>query len=77
MPYMQDKSPNNNTPAGPMFSKEDHEFIDFLFGKLTAHVDMNEFDLHDDDTCCDHLELKAAELEMTVDEMLLMENTNL
>ena len=75
--YMQDKLPKHNTPAGPMFSKEDHEFIDFLFGKLTAHVDMDEFDLHDDVTCCDHLEMKAAELEMTVDEMLLMENTHL
>jgi len=60
-----------------MFSKDDHDFLDMLFGKLTAHVDMEEIDLHDDDTCCDHLELKAAELEMTVDEMLLMENTHL
>ena len=68
--YMQDKSPKYNTNAGPMFSKDDHDFLDMLFGKLTAHVDMEEIDLHDDDTCCDHLELKAAELEMTVDEML-------
>ena len=36
------------------------------FGKLTAFVDTEEIDLHDDDSCCDHLELKAAELEMTV-----------
>jgi hypothetical protein len=29
-------------------------------------------DLHDDDTCCDHLELerRAEQLEMTVDDML-------
>lgn len=53
-----------------MFTKEDTDFIDFLFGKLTSLVDVEEIDLHDDDTCCDHLELKAAELEMTVDEML-------
>ena len=77
MLYTQDKSLNNNTLAGPMFSKDDTDFIDFLFGKLTAFVDVDEIDLHDDDTCCDHLELKAAELEMTVDEMLLMENTHL
>ena len=74
---MQDKSLKHNTLAGPMFSKDDHDFLDMLFGKLTAFVDIEELDLHDDDTCCDHLELKAAELEMTVDEMLLMENTHL
>ena len=73
---MQDRSPKYNTNAGPMFSKDDTDFIDFLFGKLTAFVDVEELDLHDDDTCCDHLELKAAELEMTVDEMLLIENTH-
>ena len=60
-----------------MFSKDDHDFLDMLFGKLTAFVDVEELDLHDDDTCCDHLELKAAEPEMTVDEMLLIENTPL
>ena len=60
-----------------MFSKSDTDFIDFLFGKLTCLTDTDMIDLHDDDTCCDHLELKAAELEMTVDEMLLMENTHL
>ena len=59
-----------------MFSKEDHEFIDMLFGKLTAFVDMEEIDLHDDDTCCDHLELKAAELEVTVDELLCFQKNN-
>ena len=74
---MQDKSPKYNTNAGPMFSKDDTDFIDFLFGKLTCLTDTDMIDLHDDDTCCDHLELKAAELEMTVDEMLLMENTHL
>ena len=73
----KDASPKYNTNAGPMFSKDDTDFIDFLFGKLTCLTDMEEIDMHDDDTCCDHLELKAAELEMTVDEMLLMENTHL
>ena len=55
-----------------MFSKSDTDFIDFLFGKLTALTDTDMLDLHDDDTCCDHLELeeRAADLEMTVDEML-------
>ena len=55
----------------PMFTKEDHDFLDMLFGKFKS-MDDDMFDLHDDDTCCDHLELerRAAELEMTVDEML-------
>jgi hypothetical protein len=53
-----------------MFSQEDKEFVNFLFNKLTKHVDTDMIDLHDDDTCCDELELRAAELEMTVDEML-------
>ena len=73
---MQDKSPKHNTPAGPMFSKEDHEFIDFLFGKLTALTDTDMLDLHSDDTCCDHLEFKAAELEVTVDELLCLQKNN-
>ena len=60
-----------------MFSKDDHDFIDFLFGKLTSLVDIEEIDMHDDDTCCDHLEFKAAELEMSVEDVLLMENTHL
>mgnify|MGYP001247631927 FL=1 len=60
-----------------MFSKDDHDFIDFLFGKLTSLVDVEEIDMHDDDTCCDHLEFKAAELEMSAEDVLLMENTHL
>ena len=60
-----------------MCIRDSTDFIDFLFGKLTCLTDTDMIDLHDDDTCCDHLELKAAELEMTVDELLLMENTHL
>ena len=52
-----------------MFSKDDHNFLDMLFSKLTC-LDTDMIDLHDDDTCCDELELRAAELEMTVDDML-------
>jgi len=55
-----------------MFSKSDTDFIDFLFGKLTC-LDTDMIDLHDDDTAgIDELELekRAADLEMTVDEML-------
>ena len=72
----KDASPKYNTNAGLMFSKEDHEFIDFLFGKLTALTDTDMLDLHSDDTCCDHLEFKAAELEVTVDELLCLQKNN-
>ena len=41
-----------------MFTKEDHEFIDFLFGKLTCLTDTEMIDLQDDDSCCDHLEFE-------------------
>lgn len=47
-----------------MFTKDDHNFLDMLFSKLTC-LDTDMIDLHDDDSCCDELELKAAELEMT------------
>jgi len=44
-----------------MFTKEDHEFVDFLFGKLVTHVDMDMLDLEDDDTCCDHIQLSILD----------------
>ena len=47
-----------------MFTKDDHNFLDMLFSKLTC-LDTDMIDLHDDDSCCDELELKAAALEMT------------
>ena len=45
-----------------MFSKEDHEFVDFLFGKLLKHVDTDMIDLRDDDSCDDHLQFKQLEM---------------
>lgn len=45
-----------------MFTKEDTDFIDFLFGKLTSLTDVEMIDLHDDDTCCDHLEFQQLTL---------------
>ncbi|AOV60197.1 hypothetical protein S820908_049 [Synechococcus phage S-CAM9] len=41
-----------------MFSKDDTDFIDFLFGKLTCLTDTEMIDLQDDDSCCDHLEFE-------------------
>lgn len=45
-----------------MFSQEDHDFIDFLFGKLTCLTDTEMIDLQDDDSCCDHLEFEKLTL---------------
>jgi len=39
-------------------NKEDREFVDFLFGKLTKHVDTDMIDLQDDDSCCDQIEFE-------------------
>ena len=41
-----------------MFSQEDYEFINFLFGKLTCLTDTEMIDLQDDDSCDDHLEFE-------------------
>ena len=54
--------PKPNTILGPMFSKEDHEFVDFLFSKLVKHVDTDMLDLHDSDSCDDHLMFSQLEL---------------
>jgi hypothetical protein len=54
-----------------MINQQNQEFVDFLFGKLLKHVDTDMIDLHDDDTAgIDALELRAAELEVTVDELI-------
>ena len=44
-----------------MFSQEEHDFIDMLFGKLTCLTDTEMIDLHDDVTCVDHLEFHQLE----------------
>ena len=47
----------------PMITQQDREFVDFLFGKLTKHVDMEMVDLHDDDTAgIDALEFEQLTL---------------
>jgi len=47
------------------------QFVNDLFDKLFSFVDTDMIDLHDDDTAgIDELEFRAAELEMTVDDML-------
>lgn len=38
----------------------DKDFVDFLFDKMTD-LDTDMIDLHDDDSCCDHIELSRLE----------------
>jgi hypothetical protein len=45
-----------------MFSQEDKEFIDFLFDKLSKHVDTDMLDLQDDDSCSDHINFQQLTL---------------
>ena len=71
--YTQDKSPNHNTPAGPMFSKDDTDFIDFLFGKLTCLTDTDMLDLQDDDSCCDHINFEQLTLFWTMIEEVMLD----
>ena len=46
-----------------MISKQDRDFVNFLFDKLAPIT--NDIDLHSDDSCCDHIEFeKTWQLEM-------------
>jgi hypothetical protein len=45
-----------------MITKEDREFVDFLFDKLFKHVDTDMIDLHDSDSCDDHIQLSLIEV---------------
>ena len=45
-----------------MITQENKEFVDFLFNKLVKHVDTDMLDLHDSDSCDDHLMFSQLEL---------------
>jgi hypothetical protein len=45
-----------------MIAQENKEFVDFLFDKLFKHVDTDMIDLHDSDSCDDHLQFAQLEL---------------
>lgn len=47
-----------------MITQEDRDFVNDLFGKLINTVDVDMLDLHDDDSCCDHLEFEQLTLEL-------------
>jgi len=45
-----------------MITQEDRDFVNMLFGKLIKHVDTDMIDLHDDDSCCDHIQFEQLSL---------------
>lgn len=45
-----------------MITQDDRDFVNFLFGKLLTETDTDMIDLHDDDSCCDHLEFEQLTL---------------
>ena len=52
----------HNHTLTAMFTKEDLEFVDFLFGKLTCLTDTDMIDLQDDDSCDDHIQFEQLSL---------------
>ena len=50
------------TRTNTMTNEEGREVVNFLFDKLFKHVDTDMLDLHDDDSCCDHVKLTQLEL---------------
>ena len=54
-----------------MITQDDRNFVDMLFDKMLSLTDMDDMDMSADDTAgMMALELKAAELEVTVDELI-------
>jgi hypothetical protein len=41
-----------------MISDENREFVNWLFDQLTTHTDTDMIDLHESDSCDDHLQLE-------------------
>jgi len=42
--------------------QENKEFVNFLFDKLFQHADTDMLDLHESDSCDDHLQFAQLEL---------------
>lgn len=47
-----------------MITQSDRDFVNDLFSKLINNVDVDMLDLHDDDSCCDHLEFEQLALDL-------------
>ena len=51
-------SRNKTSASTLMISEENREFVNWLFDQLTTHTDTDMIDLHDSDSCDDHLQLE-------------------
>ena len=40
------------------------DFVNELFDNLFKHVDTDMIDLHDDDSCCDHIQFEQLALDV-------------
>ena len=40
------------------------DFVNELFDNLFKHVDTDMIDLHDDDSCCDHIQFEQLDLDV-------------
>jgi len=49
-------------------TKQNLDFLDDLFDKLLKNTDKEMIDLHDDDACVDHIELKKLSNTDSTDE---------
>ena len=55
-----------------MITQDDRNFVNMLFDNMMTNVDTEEIDMKDDDCVgIDELEMRAAELEITVDQLML------
>ena len=51
-------SRNKTSAFTLMISDENREFVNFLFDQLFSHTDADMIDLHESDSCDDHLQLE-------------------
>lgn len=45
-----------------MITQENREFVNFLFDKLITHTDTDMLDLHESDSCDDHIQFEQLSL---------------
>lgn len=45
-----------------MITQENREFVNFLFDKLITHTDTDMLDLHESDSCDDHIQFQQLSL---------------
>ena len=55
-----------STSSTRKMEQNNKEFVNDLFDKLFKHTDTDMIDLHDDDSCCDHLEFEQLAFDTTI-----------